>query len=186
MELIVTQICSVVITRKCSSCLILLMRIQWVFSEMVGTKEEGTLVVSNYWVRFAGPAVHQADEMICEGAIVFLEKKPLEQKVLKKWFVQQTVKIKFFHKTGRKIGLYRGKKLACSFAWEEKKGLFLVRSKKKTSFHRGKNHSPTTYHLIHTWPGKFTWPTLLEESLLLVSIMLFIIKFALGRYWLVS
>ena len=45
-------------------------------------------------------------------------------------------KKKIVHKTGRKMGLYGGGKIASSFAWEGKKGLFLVRSEKK--FAQGK------------------------------------------------
>ena len=38
---------------------------------------------------------------------------------------------KFVHKTGRKMGLYGAKKIARSFAYEEKKVCFWLRVKKK-------------------------------------------------------
>ena len=48
------------------------------------------------------------------GAMVFFF---LENKLMKKWFVQQSEKIKkFVYKTGKKMELYAGKNFACSFA----------------------------------------------------------------------
>ena len=62
----------------------------------------------------------RANQIIRRGKLCFgllLLFKIVRQKVMKKYFVQQTLKNKkLVHKTDRKMGLSEGKKIACSFA----------------------------------------------------------------------
>ena len=78
----------------------------------------------------------------------------VQQKVIKKNVVQQTVKNKkFVHKTGRKMGLY-GEKICLFLGLRGKKVCFWLATKKKVCTGK-KTHSPPHTHTRIIWSAAY-------------------------------
>ena len=105
----------------------------------------------------------QPDHAWARGSYGFLEKKrDCSAKSDEKIICSANCKNqKFVHKTGRKMGLYRGKNLLVPSPERIKKGLFAFRSEKKVCTGKKNLRPPTrvSYLVRPLKPGKFTQPT---------------------------
>ena len=82
------------------------------------------------------------------GLWFFEEKKDCSARSDKKVVCSANFKNKnFVHNTVRKMGLYEGKKLAYSFAWEITKVCFWLGAKNKKMFAQGKKTIASTPHV---------------------------------------